>query len=64
MKKRYEIQACDLIVATRKSEVVWHEITTSWTEKGARKKFWNLASNNTDELIFRVFDRKTGKAVA
>ena len=65
MRKRYEIQACDLEEVKSKHKIVWHEITTAWTMKGALRKFGQVMDHSREyPVVVRVFDRKIGKVVA
>lgn len=61
---RYEIQGCNLDDTIRKSNVEWVKVKSAFTLAGARRKFWWLADNNHQRVIYRVFDTKTGKPIA
>lgn len=64
MRKRYEIQACDLEETKSKSRVVWHCITTAWSFNGALGKFKSVNKYcESYPVVVRVVDRKTGKAI-
>jgi len=60
---RYEIQVCDLDETVRKSRTHWRKVKTAFTLHGAAQKFWRLTNNNTKRVVYRVFDRKTGRPV-
>ena len=64
-KRRYYIQACNLDTVIRKSQIKWLVFDKAWTLDSAKKKAAearHFYSNLNYEV--RVFDTKSGKAVA
>lgn len=62
--RRYEIQVVDTEDIKRKHSVVWDEVQRFWTLNGATEHYNALCARSVfPTLVYRVFDRKTGRPV-
>lgn len=68
LKKRYEIQVIYKNMGPKRRWATFYSANACYTLSGAREELnrwenhqWDFVS---DEPCFRIFDRKTGKAVA